>query len=276
MKVLVNNTIESRENVAIDIEDRGYQFGDGVYEVVRVYEGEVYELDGHVERFFRSAQEIDITLSYTVNELKENIKALIAENNVVDGGIYFQVTRGVSPRKHSYDRTLASHLIAYPLYFTRPKEKQLSGVTAITVDDLRWLRCDIKSLNLLYNVMMKQKAQDNKAFEGIFVRDDVITEGTSTNVFIVKDGVYKTHPASNMILNGITRQRILSLLSENNFTVEEVKFTKAELLAADEVFITSTTSEVMPIIEIDNQIIGQGQVGDKTKQIYNLLINYIG
>lgn len=276
MKVLVNDAIECRENVSIDIEDRGYQFGDGVYEVVRIYEGEVYELDGHVERFFRSAKEIDLTISYTIDELKEKIKKLIVENNLLDGGVYFQVTRGVSPRKHHYDRTVKSHLVAYPLYFTRQKEKQVSGVTAITVDDLRWLRCDIKSLNLLYNVMMKQKAQDNKAFESIFVRDGIVTEGTSTNVFIVKDGVYKTHPVNNMILNGITRQRILSLLKENNLSVEEVEFTKAELFEADEVFITSTTSEIMPVFEIDSKVIGKGQVGEETKKIYDLLINYIG
>lgn len=276
MKVLINENIVDRDNTSVDIEDRGYQFGDGVYEVVRVYEGKTYELDGHVERLFRSAKEIDLSLSFTKEAFKQNIENLVKENNLLDGGIYFQVTRGVAPRSHSYDRTVAPELVAYPLYFTRPKEKQATGVTAITVEDLRWLRCDIKSLNLLYNVMMKQKAQDKEAFEGIFIRDGIVTEGTSTNVFIVKDGVYKTHPVNNMILNGITRQRILTLLKENNLEVEEVEFTKEELFEADEVFISSTTSEVMPICEIDDQNIGDGQVGEKTKKIYDLLINYIG
>lgn len=276
MKILINKEIIDREDTSIDIEDRGYQFGDGVYEVVRVYEGEVYELDSHVKRLFRSAKEIDLTLDYTVEELKSAIEKVIAENDVEDGGVYFQVTRGVAPRKHNYDRTVKSHLVAYPLYFTRPKDKQETGVTAITVEDLRWLRCDIKSLNLLYNVMMKQKANDNEAFEGIFIRDGIVTEGTSTNVFIVKDGVYKTHPVNNMILNGITRQRILKLFKENDLDVEEVEFTKNELFEADEVFITSTTSEVMPICEIDGKKISNGQVGEKTKEIYDLLIDYIG
>lgn len=276
MKILINKEIIDREDTSVDIEDRGYQFGDGVYEVVRVYEGEVYELDSHVKRLFRSAKEIDLTLEYTIEELKNAIEKVIAENDVEDGGVYFQVTRGVAPRKHNYDRTVKSHLIAYPLYFTRPKEKQETGVTAITVEDLRWLRCDIKSLNLLYNVMMKQKANDNDAFEGIFLRDGIVTEGTSTNVFIIKDGVYKTHPVNNMILNGITRQRILKLLKENDLDVKEVEFTKDELFEADEVFITSTTSEVMPICEIDDKKINNGQVGEKTKEIYDLLIDYIG
>lgn len=275
MKVLINKELMDREETSVDIEDRGYQFGDGVYEVVRVYEGEVYELDRHVERLFRSAKEIDITLEYTIDELKETLKKLIKENNVIDGGVYFQVTRGVAPRKHNYDRSVKSHLVAYPLYFTRPEEKQREGVTAITVEDLRWLRCDIKSLNLLYNVMMKQKASDNEAFEGIFIRDGIVTEGTSTNVFIVKDGIYKTHPVNNMILNGITRRRILELFKENDLAYEEVEFTKAELFEADEVFITSTTSEVMPITQIDDENIGDGQVGEKTKEIYDLLIEYI-
>lgn len=276
MKVLINEDIVDRENTSVDIEDRGYQFGDGVYEVVRVYEGKTYELDGHVERLFRSAKEIDLSLSFTEAAFKQNIEKLVKENNLLDGGIYFQVTRGVAPRSHSYDRTVAPELVAYPLYFTRPKEKQATGVTAITVDDLRWLRCDIKSLNLLYNVMMKQKAQDEEAFEGIFIRDGIVTEGTSTNIFIVKDGIYKTHPVNNMILNGITRQRIIALLRENNLKVEEVEFTKEELFEADEAFISSTTAEVMPICKIDDKKIGDGQVGKKTKEIYDLLINYIG
>src|SRR5699024_12574381 len=110
---------------------------------------------------------------------------------------------GVAPRKHNYDRSVKSHLVAYPLYFTRPEEKQREGVTAITVEDLRWLRCDIKSLNLLYNVMMKQKASDNDAFEGIFIRDDIVTEVTSTNVFIVIVGIYNTNTIKMIIINGI-------------------------------------------------------------------------
>lgn len=276
MRVLINEEMIDREDTSIDIEDRGYQFGDGVYEVVRIYEGEIYELDGHVKRLFRSAKEIDLTLEQSEEELKKNIENLVLENNLLDGGIYFQVTRGVAPRKHNYDRSVKSHLVAYPLYFTRPKENQMNGVKAITVEDLRWLRCDIKSLNLLYNVMMKQKAHDEKAFEGIFIRDGIVTEGTSTNLFIVKDGVYKTHPVNNKILNGITRQRILELLKENNEKIEEVEFTKEELYDADEAFISSTTAEVMPICEIDGKNVGNGEVGEKTKEIYNTLLQYIG
>src|SRR5699024_12834577 len=171
MKVLINKEFMDREDTSVDIEDRGYQFGDGVYEVVRVYEGEVYELDRHVERLFRSAKEIDITVEYTIDELKDTLKKLIEENNVIDGGVYFQVTRGVAPRKHNYDRSVKSHLVAYPLYFTRHEEKQRIGVTAITVEVLRRLQCDIKSLNLLYNVMMIQKENDNDAFNCRFLGD---------------------------------------------------------------------------------------------------------
>src|SRR5699024_812958 len=229
MKVLINKELMDREETSVDIEDRGYQFGDGVYEVVRVYEGEVYELDRHVERLFRSAKEIDITLEYTIDELKDTLKKLIKENNVIDGGVCFQVTRGVAPRKHNYDRSVKSHLVAYPLYFTRPEEKQKEGVTAITVEDLRWLRCDIKSLNLSYNAMMKRRACYNKVYEGISIHDGIVTQGTSTTVFTVKDGVYKTHPVNNIILTCITRRRILELFKENNLAYEEVQFTKSEL-----------------------------------------------
>lgn len=275
MRVLINDKIVSRDEASVNIEDRGYQFGDGVYEVVRVYESKIYELDAHVKRFFRSASEIDLTLPFTEEEIKKNIEHLVIENKLFDGGVYFQVTRGIAPRKHNYDRTVRPHLVAYPLYFNRPKTEQTSGVKVITVEDLRWLRCDIKSLNLLYNVMMKQKAQDEGAFEGIFIRDRIVTEGTSTNLFIVKDGVYKTHPVNNMILNGITRQRMLGLFKKNNYKFQEIEFTKKELFDADEVFITSTTSEVMPVCEIDNIKINDGIVGEKTKKAYDLFIEYI-
>src|SRR5690625_1752328 len=140
MKELINKELMDREEISVDIVDRDYQFGDGGYDVVRVYEGEVYELDRHVERLFRSAKEIDITFEYTIDELKDTLKKLIKENNVIDGGVYFQVTRGVAPRKHNYDRSVKSHLFAYTLYYTRTEQKQKVGMLPITVEDLRRLR----------------------------------------------------------------------------------------------------------------------------------------
>ncbi|MFD1926767.1 D-amino-acid transaminase [Sporosarcina siberiensis] len=275
MRVLVNNEIVHREDVRIDFEDRGYQFGDGIYEVVRVYEGEAYELNEHIHRFYRSAKEIGITPPQSKNEMKSNIEDVITENKLLEGGIYFQMTRGVAPRKHQYEKEIEPKLIAYPLYFTRPEKQQNEGVSVLTADDLRWHRCDIKSLNLLYNIMMKQKAHDSGSFETIFIRDELVTEGTSTNVFMIKDNVISTHPADNNILNGITRMKVLHLLNEEHIPYEEKSFTKQELLDADEVFITSTTSEVMPVLKVDEQVIGNGLPGILTKRLHSLFLHDI-
>ncbi|WP_438315778.1 D-amino-acid transaminase [Sporosarcina sp. FA9] len=275
MKVLVNNDLVRREDVRIDFEDRGYQFGDGIYEVVRIYKGIAYELNEHINRFYRSAIEIGITPPQSKNELKGKLEEVIKENKLLDGGIYFQMTRGVAPRKHQYEKGITPNLIAYPLYFTRPEKQQNEGVSVLTADDLRWQRCDIKSLNLLYNIMMKQNAHENGAFETIFIRDEFVTEGTSTNIFMMKDNVIRTHPANNNILNGITRMKILQLLNKEHITYEEKLFTKQELLDADEVFITSTTSEVMPVTKIDGQIIGNGKPGMNTMKIHEFLLEEI-
>ncbi|PLT30605.1 D-amino-acid transaminase [Peribacillus deserti] len=267
MKVLVNNELQEREEVRVDIEDRGYQFGDGVYEVIRVYEGVPYTLDEHLARFYRSSQEIGITPNMNIEELKLKLLSLIEENELQDGGIYVQLSRGVAPRKHQYDVHIKPQLIAYPVPSKRPVKEQNEGVEAITADDLRWLRCDIKSLNLLYNIMIKQKAQEAGAFEGILVRDGNVTEGTSSNIFIIKDGTIYTHPAGNLILNGITRTKLLELFTSKGWAFKELAFSKETLLQADEVFMSSTTAEVVSITSIDGNPVGNGAPGTFTSDI---------
>ncbi|WP_026693986.1 D-amino-acid transaminase [Peribacillus kribbensis] len=267
MKVLVNDVLVERSEVKVDIEDRGYQFGDGVYEVIRVYDGTPFAMEEHLERFYRSAKEIEIELSLTMEELKGKLEELFAAGPFHDGGIYVQLSRGVAPRKHQYEEGIKPQLIAYPVPSKRPEKEQQEGVSAITADDLRWLRCDIKSLNLLYNIMIKQRAYTSGAFEGILIRDGYVTEGTSSNIFMIKDRTIYSHPASNLILNGITRMKLAALFAENGWTFKEQAFTKEELLQADEVFMSSTTAEVVPIIRIDQQPVGDGTPGELTKAV---------
>ncbi|MDX5476283.1 MAG: D-amino-acid transaminase [Bacillaceae bacterium] len=268
MKVLVNDKIVKRDTVKIDIEDRGYQFGDGVYEVINMYDGQFFTLDEHLERLYRSANEIGIALPFTMEQLSNNLKQLQKENDMNVGSLYVQVSRGVAPRTHQYDKNLHTMLIAYPLPYKDISTLYENGAAAITGEDLRWLRCDIKSLNLLYNIMMKQKAYDQGAFETILIRDEVVTEGTSSNVFMIKDNVIYTHPANNLILNGITRMELLRLFNNNNWSWQEKAFSKEQLIQADEIFTTSTTTEVVPIVSLDGNQVGDGKPGKFTKQIH--------
>ncbi|CAG9621629.1 D-amino-acid transaminase [Sutcliffiella rhizosphaerae] len=267
MKVLVNESILDKEAVKIDFEDRGYQFGDGVYEVINIYNGVPFTFNEHIERLYRSAQEIGMSIPYSPEKLKENLMSLLDANNVIQGGLYLQITRGTAPRTHHYDEAIESKLIAYPLPHKDVLAPQTNGVTAITEEDLRWLRCDIKSLNLLYNIMSKQKAAKAGAFETILIREEIVTEGTSSNIFIVKDGMVKTHPANNKILNGITRMKLLQIVDQHAWEYQLEPFTKSELLEADEVFLTSTTSEIMPIIKVDDVVFHDGIPGPMTQKL---------
>ncbi|TYS70337.1 D-amino-acid transaminase [Sutcliffiella horikoshii] len=266
MKVLVNGEIINRSEAKVDIEDRGYQFGDGVYEVVNIYEGIPFTLKEHIARLYRSANEIGIQLSEQPEQLCNRLMELIEANNMTNGGLYLQISRGVSNRSHHYDQTLTPQLVAYPLPFKNVSDAQAKGVEAITAEDLRWLRCDIKSLNLLYNIMVKQKASEAGAFESILIRDGIVTEGSSSNIFIIKDGILLTHPANNLILNGITRTKLLEIMDANGWDYKIQPFQKEDLMKADEVFLTSTTSEVMPIIKVDGVTFSQAKPGPFTRK----------
>ncbi|WP_409251704.1 D-amino-acid transaminase [Bacillus sp. SCS-153A] len=265
--VILNGQILERNEAKVDIEDRGYQFGDGIYEVVRVYNGKFFTADEHLTRLFESAEKIGMSLPYNLEELKNLLASLVHRNNVNDGIVYLQFSRGVAARQHHYpDKNVEAAFAAYTKEVERPKDKLESGVHAKLVEDMRWLRCDIKSLNLLGNIMAKQEAAEAGCFEAILHRGDTVTEGSSSNMFIVKDGVLKTHPATNLILNGITRRVILDICKEQSIPFKEEEFTVEELLSADEIFLASTTSEVMPIVKVtgaDFEVEGPGEVTRK-------------
>ncbi|MDQ0337671.1 D-alanine transaminase [Caldalkalibacillus uzonensis] len=266
--VLLNQSYVSRQDAKVDIEDRGYQFGDGIYEVIRVYGGQVFLMDQHLERLKRSAAEIQLKLSLSLPELRQRLLDLVERTDLAEGMIYVQLTRGVAPRYHGFPTPeVEAQLVAYTKRMERPLKQQHEGVKAALVDDIRWLRCDIKTVNLLPNVLAKQKATENGAFEAIQHRNGTVTEGSSSNVFMVKQGVLYTHPATNLILNGITRQYIIDLCTKLNFTLHEQTFSVNDLLQADEVFITSTTSEIIPIVQVDEQTIGNGQRGQITQEL---------
>lgn len=255
----------NKEEITISVDDRGYYFGDGVYEVIKIYDGKLFTAEEHLQRFYRSANEIKLTISYTQEELHKVALQLVQLNNIQNGHIYIQITRGVSPRQHNFpERAVAPVVLAYAIETESPINEKKTGVTLKSVEDIRWLRCDIKSLNLLGSVLAKQEAREAGCTEAILHREGIVTEGASTNMFGVKDGIVYTHPATNLILDGITRQVVLGICKEQNIPYEEKAFTIQEAKEMDEFFYTSTNVEVMPVNKIDNISIGEGKPGKVT------------
>ena len=265
--ILFNDRLIEREEAAVDIEDRGYQFGDGVYEVIRIYNGRWFLFEEHMERLERSLNEIRLTLPYDIDQFNSYLHELLKKAPVSDGIIYLQVTRGKALRSHAFPAETNSVVTAYTRETPRPLSDLHAGIKAHLTNDIRWLRCDIKSLNLLGNVLAKQEALENQCGEAIFHRGDTVTEGSSSNVFIKKDDTWYTHPATNLILNGITRQFLFQLMASLKMPVKEEAFKISDLLNADEVIVTSTTQEVMPVISVDGEPIGTGSVGEWTKKL---------
>lgn len=267
--MLVNDKVMERDAV-MDIEDRAYQFGDGVYEVIGIYGREPFMLDEHLERLVRSAGEIQLPLPFDISEFRQQLLELVEKNGIQDGIIYLQVSRGIASREHYFPaRDVYPVTVAYTREETPPTETEDKGATAVLAEDIRWLRCDIKTLNLLPNVLAKQKAVENGAIEAILHRGDTVTEASASNVFMVKDGEVYTHPANNYILNGITRQQILELCAQMGITVNTETFSVDDLLNADEVFTSATKMDIVPILKVDEHVIGNGNPGAYTKRILN-------
>ncbi len=264
--------------VAVHPEDRGYNFGDGIYEVVRIYKGRMYQWDGHLTRLFRSAKEIKMELPWSAEELTDLAYQLIAKNNITendDATLYLQVSRGTAPRVHDIPSGIQPVIMGFVRRKDRPVAEMKKGLTAQLVEDIRWLRCDIKTLNLLGAVLVKQYAKDAGAQESILHRNGVITECSASNLFVVKNGELYTHQADNLILHGITRQVVIDLARNNGITVHEEAFDIAFLKQADEVFLTSTTAEIMPLISVDGVAVGNGQPGPVALTLQDLFEQHI-
>lgn len=275
-KVFINGEFLNQDEAKVSYEDRGYVFGDGIYEYIRAYEGKLFTVKEHFERFLRSANEIGLDLTYTVDELIELVRKLLEVNDVKNGGIYIQATRGVAPREHSFPTPPVKPVImAFTKSYDRPYEDLENGIYNMTTEDIRWLRCDIKSLNLLGNVLAKEFAVKYNASEAIQHRGETVTEGASSNVYAIKDGKIYTHPINNFILNGITRRVIKWISEDKNIPFIEETFTVDFLKNADEVIISSTSAEVMPVVKIDGEDVGDGKVGTVTRQLQEGFNQYI-
>ncbi len=264
----IDGRIVDLKELVVAMEDRGYQFGDGVYEYTKVYNGKCFSLKPHIDRLYRSLRELRIPAVFTFAEMEEIHNRLIAESGIENGGIYLQITRGWAPRAHQFPETVVPCLTMTIRPSTINAAQWETGVGVVAVPDERWLRCDIKSLNLLGNILAKQKAKEASCFEAIMIRDNMVTEGSSSNFVIVKDEVLWTYPTCNLILKGVTRTRVLEeIVPANGLSVLEKAFTLDFAKKADEAFLTGTTTEIMPIVTIDGQMIADGKVGPISRKI---------
>jgi D-alanine transaminase len=279
MRVFLNGRLVPAAEATVPLNERGLLFGDGIYEVTRAAGGEFIELSRHVVRLNRNLREMAIKVpEERITELVEASRVLIQENAPEgDALVYWQVTRGAAPRVHAFPppQTLPT-IFATVTSVALPHPMRVRGAVVITVPDIRWARCDIKTVNLLPNVMAKQRAVEAGADEAVFVRDGIVIEGASSNVFAVIDGELRTHPASPYMLGGITRDIVLELAHEAGLTVREVPMLLDELYRAREVFFTSTVNDVMPIVRIDGRAIGDGRPGQTARQLYTAFAEHIG
>lgn len=273
--IIFNGEVVKRDDVKVDIEDRGFQFGDGVYEVIRIYNGRPFALTEHLDRLYESAEKIYMKIPYSKTDIVNLINQILEKESRRTCNLYMQVSRGVSVRNHIIPKDSKATLVAYLLEGERPLKTMEKGISALLADDTRWLHCEIKSISLLGSVLAKHKAVEAGCGEAILHRDGIVTEGSSTNVWIVKDGVLKTHPANNLILNGITRQIIIKICQEQQIPYSETAFTTDDLLNADEAFISSTTQEVVPVIKVNETAVNNGQPGPVTKQLQQLFAEKI-
>lgn len=267
--VYFNGRFMSKDEVRLSPDDRGFLFADGAYEVVRSYRGRLFELDGHLARLARSLHELRIE-GLAANVFRDVAARLIERNGLADheAVVYLQVTRGAAPRRHAFPPDGVAPTVYGTAYaIDPPQAKWTTGVRVLLAPDVRWARCDIKSIALLPNVLANQQAKENGADEAVFVRDGAVTEGSLTNVAAVRDGVLFTYPVSPYILPGITRAVVLRLCRSLAIPVQEFPVLEHELPAVDELMLLGTTTEVMPIVRVNDWTVGDGEPGPVTRRL---------
>ena len=270
-KVFLNGEFIDKDSAKISIFDRGFIFGDGIYEVVPVINSIIVEKDGFWDRFQRSLNEISLNLPYTNDEFESILNNLIEINSLKEGGLYIQITRGVAPRDFSFVKGVKPTIMAFALsdsVLEHPAAK--SGITIISTPDIRWKRRDIKSISLLGQCYAKNQATIAGADECFMVEDGYVTEAGSSSAFIIKDRTLITKPLSNEILPGIRRNRLLNLAKQIGLQIQERKFSMDEVYNADECFISAATIILLPVIKADGKAINGSKIGEYTTKLREL------
>lgn len=266
--VYLNGRLIEKSQAFISPDDRGFNFADGIYEVIKYYRGVAFRYPDHLERLKRSLREIRLDFN-GCDQLETVFRDLIERNNLTgeEAGIYLQITRGSHPRMHQFPKQYIPTVYACAFPFASDKDHLENGIRVITAEDIRWSRCDIKSVALLPNVLLFQKAIEEGADEVIFIRNGIVTEASHSSVMWVKNGAVCTHPASNAVLPGITESVIMEICRDAGIEFIQEEITEAELKAMDEVFIAGTGSEIMPVVNIDGISVGNGLPGKLTRAV---------
>lgn len=272
MHAYLNGSFLPRSAATISVEDRGFVFGDGVYEVWRVVNGRLFEPDRHAARLVHGLRELRIAVP---DEIRTSRLTAIAEQLLAESGLtsgeatfYVEVTRGVAPRTHQFPPAGTTPTVYMTVNrFSPADELRTRGAFAITLPDIRWMRCDIKSIQLLPNVFAKQAAVERGALDALMIRDGMVTEGSHANFMGVRDGVIRTHPTNHLILPGITRAVVLEIAGRLGISCVEEAIAESELSRLDEAFLVGTTTDVMPIVRIDDRSVGDGTPGPITRRL---------
>ena len=269
--VYLNGEFMPLENARVPVLDRGFIFGDGVYEVIPVYSHHPFRLQEHLARFKRSHDAVRLTYPFSDTEWTRLVRDLVARNAGDDQSIYLQVTRGVAKRDHAFPQDAKPTVFAMSSPLVTPTREAIdNGVATISAVDYRWLKCDVKSTSLLGNCLLRQSAADAGAAEVVMFRDGSLTEGSSSNVFVVKDGVILAPPKNNLVLPGITYDVVLELAQANALRYETRPVSEAEVRAADEIWVTSSTKEVLAVTTLDGKPVGNGKPGPVFRRMHNL------
>ena len=274
--VYLNSRFIKHKDAKIHIEDRGFQFADSVYEVVPIYNKKLIDTKFHLQRLRFSLSELDIKYKVHDKQLINIFCKLINTNNIKNGIIYLQITRGIQQRNHVYKNNLKPTVIIYSQSksFNIP-DKNFKGVEVITHEDLRWSRADLKTVNLLPNILAENFAHKKNKYTAILIKNNKITEGAHSNIWIIRKNKILTHPVNNEILKGVTRTVLKLIIKTTGFILKENSFTREQLYKADEVFLTSSGSFITPILKIDNNTINKGKIGDITLKLATLYFKSI-
>ena len=267
--VYLNGSFTPLSEAKVSVLDRGFIFGDGIYEVIPVYTGKMFRSDQHMARLFRSLAAIGIPNPHTKEDWLNLLTQVMEAQSSADQMLYVQVTRGVAKRGHAFPLEMVPTVFIMSNPLTPiAQETRAKGVSCITMEDQRWLHCDIKSTSLLGNVLAAQNAVEHGSVESIQFRDGYLTEGSSSNVWIVKDGVVIGPPRDNLILEGIRYGLLQELCAAQQIAMQERLVSRAEVFAADEVFLTSAGKEVLAVVQLDDQTIGKGVPGPIYHQLF--------
>lgn len=274
-QVYLNGQYLPPDQAKVSVFDRGFIFGDGIYEVIPVFGGRLFRLAHHLSRLDASLAAIRLRNPHTAQEWNSIFTRLLEKGGKDDQSIYLQVTRGVAPRDHAFPPNITPTVFAYaqPLNYS-PPEQLAQGVAAVTTADIRWARCDIKAIALLANALLRQQAIDQGAVEAILVRDGVVTEGAASNIFVVKNGRLITPPKGPFILPGITRDLVVEIARAKDISCDELPVKLETLSSADEVWLTSSTKEILPITRIDDKPVGSGKPGPMHARMFALYKEY--